>query len=256
MGRRFRVQFETDAENQYFARDNEPGRISLEVNGQPIQPPMPALLNGVATLTLELPAGAELGERLQYSGHLTDNSRFNSIEFSFERRITPQQEGGGPAGRRLPPAQPGLGGRDVPRQLELPPVVSVPKADWPSRGMDRESALVVERGPEGGFEFFVNVDNVHLQWERKANPRNAAALDAQFKYSLALIGLALLRQYDNEPELADGAKSPEERVAEITRALGPVLLPTISGLADVIDDSSPDSAETEPPSSEDDDGDE
>lgn len=75
------------------------------------------------------------------------------------------------------------------------------------------------------------------------------------KYALALIGSALLRQHDNEPELADGAKSPEERVAEITRALGPVLLPTISGLADVIDDSSTDSAGIQSLSRENDDED-
>ncbi len=54
-GSRFRVQFETDAVNDYFGRDNDPGYFELRFNGQPSDDYVLNLWNGIATLNVSLP---------------------------------------------------------------------------------------------------------------------------------------------------------------------------------------------------------
>jgi hypothetical protein len=99
------------------------------------------------------------------------------------------------------------------------------------------------------YDFYINMDNVHLKRELKAGPAGAERLTAaQFKYGLVLVGLALLQ---DESATADsnhasngnhkdsdevGEDNVEDRVARYTRAIAPVLVPMITSLAELDDE--------------------
>jgi hypothetical protein len=235
LGQRFKVFFETDAENQFFARDLEPGIFELELNGEPYPVRHPNLLNGVATLNLTLPAGASAGQTLHWQGAVSDSNRLDPFEFDFERTVGPEVDPSTGRGERRPPAKPGAGEREVPQGLTLPPITSVYQKDWGRFGFDRESALATRRSSEGGWDFYVNMDNVHLRWEAKAAPAAAATLEARFRYALALVGLALLKATDGRDSADEEEESPEAFVETVTKAIAPVLLPMIAGLAELDD---------------------
>ena len=49
---------------------------------------------------------------------------------------------------------------------------------------------------EGGYDFYVNMDNICLLSEVKARKEvDARLLGERYKYALVLIGLALLKEY-------------------------------------------------------------
>jgi hypothetical protein len=231
LGQRFRVQFETDAENLYFHRDLEPGLFQLEQEGEVLDAPPPNLLNGIATLNLQLPAGAKVGDILRWDGQVIDALRPDPFLVAFERVVQPPEQSGGGTGTRRKRADPEGDDRQVPRAVTLPPITSVHKGDWGLHGFDRDSALAVKPDAKGGWDFFVNADNVHLRWEAKATPHRSGSLEAQFKYAMALIGLAILKERPADD--GDGETDIEAEVERTTRALSPVILPMIAGLADL-----------------------
>lgn len=55
VNKKFRIQFETDAENDYFKREDEAGDFQLSLDGGLIENYSLNLWNGLATLTVELP---------------------------------------------------------------------------------------------------------------------------------------------------------------------------------------------------------
>jgi len=75
LGSRFRVQFETDANNDYFSRDVAAGELKLHVNGQPTDTFTRHIWNGVVTLNVSLPADAKIADELHYKVQVIDPSR-------------------------------------------------------------------------------------------------------------------------------------------------------------------------------------
>jgi hypothetical protein len=79
---KIRVPFETDAEDDYFRRDEEPGEFKLYqiVDGERVPASNwrspPSLFEGTATLTItSLPRDAKKGDILVYEAEITDPSR-------------------------------------------------------------------------------------------------------------------------------------------------------------------------------------
>lgn len=230
LGQRFQVQLETDAENMYFHRDLEPGTAAVTSGGVEVPIGSLSLLNGVATLTLSLPDGAAVGETHHWELEITDPARSKPFIFDFSREVAPAVESGGGRGERRPPAEAGQGGRTVPAALKLPPVISVRRPEWPAHQFTRESALSIKGGEEEGYDFYVNLDNVYLAAERRADPGKAGMLDARFRYGMALFGLSALHFIKVSRE---GDESAEDLVERLSTAFAPFLLPMIDGLADI-----------------------
>jgi hypothetical protein len=70
----------TDAENDYFKRDEEPGEMTLyRVVDTDLIPAKnwrsPTIFEGNVTLSLSLPPEAEVGDVVIYETHVTDPSR-------------------------------------------------------------------------------------------------------------------------------------------------------------------------------------
>ncbi len=230
LGQRFKVQFETDAENSYLTRQQEPGAFTVALDQGEAVDCVVNLMNGIATANVRLPEGAAVGQRLVWRGQVDDPSRVDPFQFMFERDVqAPAVEPPSKPGRRKQPPEPDQpGDRQNPNRLGLPPITSVRKPDWGLHGFDSESALSVKANPSGGYDFFVNLDNKYLLTEVRSWPSRRPALEAQFKYGMVLFGLAALRHLK-----ATGSESEAEEdfVRSLSVAFGPFLIPMIGGLA-------------------------
>ena len=90
------------------------------------------------------------------------------------------------------------------------------------------------------YDFFVNMDNVHLKTELKSRFSDAEITRSRFKYALVLIGLALLQEEqakkNSEPDQKEDDTNEvniEDRVEQFSKAVAPILLPMINSLGEL-----------------------
>ena len=139
--------------------------------------------------------------------------------------------------------------------LRLPKVVEVYQDEWKVFGFGRHTALRIKSAPvsagshqgdvENAYDFFVNLDNLHLKSFLKDQDRldgiGTKLVRSQFKYGLVLLGLALLRQdSDGQSALARDSRENGEEVVDVesqvetfTEAAAAVLLPVIRSLGEL-----------------------
>lgn len=240
--RRARIAFETDAESEYFTRDADPGEFHLEIEEVPEPGDYRISLHaGRANLHFELPPSAKPGDRLVLTGSVTDPTLLKSFVNRATLNVVRKTETKpGP-----PPLPPGTAG------LNLPTIIEVPEDRWldHSPQFTAETALRIERtGPsdqdsDGGdnpdiFDFYLNVDNVHLKrflkFETKDGGDDAKLVKAQFRCGLVLLGLALVRQANGlQDDDTDGQDNLEDKVEAFTSAAAAVLIPVIRSLGDL-----------------------
>ncbi len=231
---RFRIALETDATNDYFDRDLEAGQATLLLSdGTVVQDFTLNLWNGRANLTVALPDDAcqHVGDVVEYVLAVTDPSRITPFESSFAVKVDPSgaEHPGGETGRKQPPGHEGTGNKDK-QKLQLPHVIDVRRPDWHKHNMDRDSSLRAMSTPEAGYDFYVNLDNVHLRTEMKAHADiEPELLESQYRYGMVLIGLALLRDLDEEGE-ADNCLRTHTQVEAVCDAISPFLLPMMMAL--------------------------
>ena len=269
LGSRCRIAFETDAANDYFSRDVDPGEFQLWlVRGDErivVENKSFPLNEGIAALNLQLPSDAALGDELRFIANVTDHSRIDPFENVFELKVKDarQTTSGGTGGTRKPPTKDEGDDREIPLGIQLPNITRVYEQATAGRKcwldldpvFDKYSALRIryagssDDSAEGNgntdvYDFFVNVDNLFLKTEMKSSGREAEVEEARFIYGMVLIGLALLHQDANakkvvEEVLADtfeGRASEatiEEKVEEFSKAVAPVLLPMIDYLGEI-----------------------
>lgn len=240
-GRKFRIRFSTDANNDFFSREKYPGTYLLSRDGATCEDHVVHLHNGIATLNVELPDNANIGDVYRYSFEVTDTNVERVFSNEFEIRVIEQQDTGEGTGGRTPPSG---GNKDKtvpgPTGISLPKVVEIGKDEWDSHGFTRESALDVKE-IDGAYDFYVNMDNIHLQSEIKPISKNEGKmklLKARYKYSMVLIGLGVLGYYDahKNDENAETETTPAEMIRKVSDMLSPVLLPMIDVMGDDMDD--------------------
>ena len=73
--RKLRVKYETDAKNDYFNRNKDPGKWTLEHNDKAVQNCSFDLFNGLATLEISVPKDAEVGDTLCFEVKIDDVSQ-------------------------------------------------------------------------------------------------------------------------------------------------------------------------------------
>lgn len=230
---RFRAQFETDVVNDYFGRDAYPGKFSLYQNGKLTRDYILNLWNGTGTLTISLPEGTKIGDKLNYFAKVEDDT---GVEFVNEFTCTvieAFESAGGTSGKRRLPAGSSNGNRSVPDRLNLPQVTEVREYQWGDHGFDKFSALRVVNNEDGTYDYFINIDNVYLRAELKSlnRKKEPKLFESRFKFALVLIGLALLK--DNLENLTEDDETPEDRVFSVTKSLAPIILPMIESLGDL-----------------------
>jgi len=228
---RFRIQFETDAENNYFTRDLNPGEFQLFLNFDDefilVEDYVLNLWNGMANLTVSLPEDCKIGDLLRYTVEVNDITRVTPFSIEFYVKVDPPiEKKKGKSGERI--KSPGEEGkkREKPSAFDIPSIIEVRKNDWAKHGFDKESTLKVMDSGENGYDFYINMDNIYLLTEIKGRFKtDPKILEAQYKYGMVLIGMSLLKELEEKEE-----ESVYERIYEITKAISPVLLPMIATL--------------------------
>jgi len=239
INRKFRVQFETDAENDYFNRDKDPGEFAIKVNGTPISDYSLNLWNGLSTLTVQLPEDVKVDDVLHFKTVVTDISQIAPFYNEFYILVgAPEKVKNGGKGERKPPADDKRGkDRKLPSYLDLPNIIEVRREEWAKYSLKEDDALRVKDTGEDGYDFYINMDNVYLKTEIKGNVKiDHRLLEARFKYGMVLVGISLLEFFEKRNKKegeSDDISSAYDKIANFTKALSPVLLPMISSLGEL-----------------------
>ena len=260
-----RVALETDAEDGYFSRIEEPGSFALYQIVCGGRTPAtnwksPNLYRGTANFSLALPAEVIVGATVTYEAEITDPSRIEPFVNRFTLRVKPERVDQphtpkGPRPAKAPSSTPGADRQDDGR-LDIPEPIEVYEAGWSNHepAFDRTTAMVIKEPSSDGeaeavvtYDYYVNMDNLHLQLAQRAAPKRTGVLKARFKHAMTMVGLALIQHdlmerqrllmVERETTEEDEENRPapadvRDRVADVTAALAPFILPLIDGLAD------------------------
>jgi len=263
LGRKCRIKFETDVENEYFSRSQVPGRYVIEVVDGPLEGQQldsnVVLFNGIANWSISFPENAlSIGDEVAVQCTVMDDALVEPfVNLARIRFVQPGVREGGKDGKRdekgsggdktgtgMGPGSGGSGqkpGGEMPMGIQLPRPHRVHKGDeaWKARGFDEFSACTfVEDAVPGNddaseLSFYVNVDNRYLQTDLKEGEDDASLREAKFVYGNVLVALALIHsnRVDNEKEKDNGEESSlVKRVEWVTRAMAPFLVPMIDSL--------------------------
>lgn len=253
---RVRVAFETDAEDEYFVRDRDPGawnvrRVTADGYADAAEWTTTGPKSGIAQLWIEsLPEGVVSGDKVAYVVEVTDPDRFDAFTNTLVLTVKdgPAPAGTGDGGRDRS-RNTGAGGTGGGASLTLPRIIPVRRDDWGQRGMNEESAVKVVLASDGevddaeAYDFFINVDNKYLRISQKDQRSSPELLEKQFTYGMVLVGLAVLQDSRHHAWSDDGetgtdaddgrAQSVEALIEVVTRALAPVLLPILETIGDL-----------------------
>ena len=228
------IKFKTDAENDYFERSNDAGTFELLVNGEKYPDFSINLWNGKATLQIKLSEAWQEGDLLEIKTFVSDIKRLEPFVDSFYMHISVAQEKSDSSNS----SNSENGG------AALPEIKKVFKEDWNNENnFDKESALKVVSNKENQeYDFFVNMDNIHLLHEIKSHPKvSPEALREQYRIGMALFGLAMLSepekeaQDENQDNEDTEYKIDDEMIGRLSKLFSIILLPTIA-LAEVLSD--------------------
>jgi hypothetical protein len=234
---RFRIAYTTDAFNDYFSRDSEPGNFYLEMNGKSIERSSISLWNGTAILNVYLPAEARVNDICHFISSVDDNNRPEPIVEEFWTYIKAESpyHGPGPSGNRLlPPGNLGNGSANNIAKADLPPITEVRESEWDKYKFTKETALTVIRSG-ASYDFFLNMDNLYLRTEKKNRKKlDEKVLDAIYRNSLVLIGMLYLSHCLKKNEKDDKEDSDlQGQIKTITEALSPMIIPMVLQLGEL-----------------------
>ena len=253
---RTRISFETDVVNDYFSRSIETGEFSLiEVCSDGSRKNVagyvgPNLHNGVATLSVNIPETAKVGDELYFESVVKDGASPNEFTNRFKVVVKPESDASGGNGKRKkPPGNKQGDNRENTSGIALPNIIEVKESDWDDHDFTKHTALKIKNaggseakdssGTSEQYDFFVNVDNVYLNADLKSSKTNYAVIQARFTYGIVLIGLGLLQQYTEDAKhrnVDDDDDEPgniEELVERVSRSIAPVILPMIESLGGI-----------------------
>jgi hypothetical protein len=224
-----RVDFETDAVNDYFSRTNDPGHVN--VRGVPTIVGGAHLWNGRGTLRFAPPASSNVGDRFTVGIDVMDRARVEAFVSTFVLEVEPEAASEPPGTN--PPGGSSISG--------LPHVREVRRDAWTPFGFDELSALKLKAAEDDSLDIYVNMDNIHLKNEI-ARRRNLepALLEHWFKWGMALLALGMLHDSRRAAEAAehdatnDGQQTdvdPHVMIAAACRGLAVTLVPVIYQLS-------------------------
>ena len=127
---------------------------------------------------------------------------------------------------------------EIPDHMAMPQVIEVYEEEWGKYDFSKDTALAVKGAGSDVYDFFINMDNLHLKWELKewlAQNKEKELLQSRFKYAMVLMGMAILKETGKNQEsfFADSEMNPEEFVADLTSMIAPVILPMIHTLGEL-----------------------
>jgi hypothetical protein len=197
INRTVRIDFETDAANDYFSRSDSPGKLTC---APPNLVEHAQLWNGRLTMRFRTPWNCKVGDRIAVKvvvGDIQTESRQAPFVSTFALLAEKESD---------PP--PKLGGKPAPRKpvgdskksapaLALPNIVEVRKADWDKRkpSFTPYTSVQIKHDDKGGYDFFLNLDNAYLLTEvTRTKDADKPLVKFWFRWGLVLAALGMLQE--------------------------------------------------------------
>ena len=236
VNRTVKVEFKTDAENDYFDRAAEPGKIQIDPGVDLIE--ASNLWNGTFTVRFRVPWDAQPGDVTRVRFAVSDVERVAKGPFvsEFELVATPNVQNqvvGDEKEPQLPDSRPIPNDSKPEPSLRLPEPIPVKKEGW-SKNLGIEGpydAFRIKAAPDGGYDFYVNEDCAWLLTELSNKKNDPDRIKHWFKWGLTLAALGMIRRMEEESDR--GAQSEIDHAEESGPNLNAVGL-ACDGLARVI----------------------
>ena len=237
LNRTVKVDFETDAENEYFDRAADPGEIQVDPGLDLIE--ASHLWNGKFTARFRVPWNARPGDVTNVRFAVSDVERLarGPFESKFELIATEEvtePNHPGPSPNPKPPVSfPRPSHTESNPSLRLPTPKPIKKDDW-DKDLGIEGpydAFRIKSGPDGGYDFYVNEDCAWLITEQADKKNDTVRVKHWFTWGLALASLGMIRQMKHDSAQGDRDERDE------TEGSGPdleVIGRACDGLARVI----------------------
>lgn len=238
------IEFETDAVNDYFKRLDSPGSVI-------ISPPnlleRQRLWNGEWNTRFRVPWDAVPGDEFTVTVTVTDVEReMRGTPFisSFVLHATPEVDDNTPSGPPPNARTRKPDGLKTGVVLAVPKIQEVPKADWEQHNppFNAHEAVRIKHDGQGGFDYFVNVDNAFLLTEL-SRTSDESKLQARFwfEYGLVLAAVGMIKHHRllaeklvaaNNSSRYDEDEATEdlEQVNHACNGLARVIVPLIGSL--------------------------
>ena len=243
INRTCRIEFETDAANDYFDRDESPGTMVFNPSDTLTHG---NLFNGLFHARLRPPEGCSVGDKVAITVTVDDEQRGTlgkgPLVSSLTLVIDPAEQKQSSPGGVPRPNTAGRGPETAPR-LAIPHPIEVRRDQWTQYEMDENSALILKRsGQDGEYDFVLNLDCTALLSElRRTNPADQDLVTYWYRWGLVLSALGILRhaeevakananrvgETDDDPPVAD----PMEVVNSSISGVGRVIIPIIRTLS-------------------------
>lgn len=217
VNRTVKVEFETDAENEYFDRAEYPGEIQVEPSLDLIE--ASNLWNGKFTARFRVPWNANPRDVTKVRFTVSDIERISKGSFVSEFELIAMPEVQTQSSRSLSERD-SSNRRPNPNQNEsspsrrLPEPHPVKKAEWgESHGINTTyDAFRIKYAIEEGYDFFFNEDCVWLLTELSNKKNDPSQVKHWFKWGLALAAFGMIRQMDlSATKKQDGENDDEEK---------------------------------------------
>ncbi len=232
-----RIDFETNASNDYFSRVSDRGHFSVKGVVAPLSGVH--LWNGKASVRCEPPIGSNVGDQYSIQIEVTDSSRVDP--FKCQLMIVVEPDAPPPAPHpEYPPKPKGS------QLTGIPNVWPITHDQWVKYDFNETSALAIRRGEEKQLDFFINMDNIYLKNEiarRKSTEKTL--IEYYFKYGLSLLALGILHIKrdsieEQEEEVPEGEETAEwptqivrDEIAETCRGAALTIIPIIIQLGKI-----------------------
>ena len=210
-----RIEFITDADNDYFSRSDDPGR--MQVHGSPKIKSL-HLWNGRAIVRFSLPPDCQIGDKYQLESEVTDVSRVKPFISMFTIEVmeeVPDIERPEPQKRH--------------GKIAIPDIKEVYQNEWAKYNFDERTAIDIKHSDECGLDMFINMDNIYLKNEiirrRSLDPD---ILKYIFKYGLFLLSIGMIFQSKSENENQEnGEEISFDSIIESAKGLAVTLIPVL-----------------------------
>jgi len=216
INRNTRVEFETDAENDYFSRSLDPGKI--EVNGL-LKVKSIHLWNGIASIRFSLPINCSVGDSFTIDVNVNDISRSSPFHSTFKVIVIEEAID----------SESTSGVNKLSGLVGLPNIIEVHKEEHGKYGMNDESGLDIKHGDEDNLDVLINMDNLYLKNEiMKRRNFDPEIIKYWFKYGLFLLAMGML--YDQKKAM--GKNDVKEGfdfkpIATATKGLAVTIIPVM-----------------------------
>lgn len=192
------------------------------------------LFNGIATLTISIPANAKVGDIYFFETEILDEFIDNKITNSFKVIIEKEEDykSGGNGGKRKSVVKNNNRGKKKQNGFAIPEIIPVKKEEWGKYEMNQYSALYYVSTYEGE-DYYLNMDNTYLLTELKGlRDKNKIELTkARFIYSMALIAMSVVGYCKKNK--GNDKEDISNQVSKITTMVAPILIPMLESMSNL-----------------------